>query len=302
MLEAYLEHLQSLRYAVATLSSVRSALPGFLGHLERKHLRDVRAVSERDVVSYALALATARTRRGGILTTNSRRAILSRVRGFFGFLLKEGVVLRDPAAQLPLPRPHRLPHHVLSEAQARRLMAAPHPSTRTGERDRALLEVLYGSGLRASECRRLDLGDLDLGRMTLLVRDGKGRKDRFVPLTGRAARALDIYLREARPDAAKNAREPALFLSKYGRRLSSTQLRTTVVAHAQSARIPRRVSPHALRHACATHLLEGGADVRHVQAILGHRRLETTALYTEVQGLSLAKVIERSHPRARQTT
>jgi integrase/recombinase XerD len=299
LLEAYLEHLRSLRYSAATQACVRSALPGFLSHLERQRVRDARVVSERHVASYALALATAKTRRERILTPNSRRAILSRVRGFFGFLLREGVVLRDPTAQMPLPRPHRLPHPVLSEAQARRLMAAPHPSTWIGKRDRALLEVLYGSGLRASECRHLDLGDLDLARMTLLVRDGKGRKDRAVPLTGRAALALDVYFREARPDVARNAREPALFLSKYGRRLSQTQLQAVVVAHAQAALIPGRVTPHALRHACATHLLEGGADVRHVQAILGHRRLETTALYTEVQVKSLARVIERSHPRER---
>lgn len=299
LLEAYLGRLRSLRYSPATLRCLRSALPVFLYHLGRQRVRDVRAVSERHLISYARFLATATTRRGRSLDTSSRRAMLSRVRGFFAFLLREGVVLRDPTAEVPLPRPHRLPRPVLSEAQARRLMAAPHPSASTGKRDRALLETLYGSGLRASESRCLDLGDVDLAQMTLLVRDGKGRKDRVVPLTGRAGLALGVYLEDVRPDLVKDAREPALFLSKYGWRLSQTQLQTIVVTHAKAARIPGRVTPHALRHACATHLLEGGADVRHVQEILGHRCLETTALYTQVQVKALAKVIERSHPRER---
>lgn len=299
LLEAYLERLRSLRYSPATLRSVRSALPVFLSHIERQRVRDVRAVSERHVMSYAHFLATATTHRGRFLDRSSRRAMLSRVRGFFAFLLSENAVLRDPTTQVPLPQVQRLPRPVLSEAQARRLMAAPHPWTSTGKRDRALLETLYGSGLRAGECRRLDLSDLDLAQMTLLVRDGKGRKDRVVPLTARAALTLGVYLADVRPELVQDAREPALFLSKYGRRLSQTQLQTIVVAHAKAAGIPERVTPHALRHACATHLLEGGADVRHVQEILGHRRLETTALYTQVQVKSLARVIERSHPRER---
>ena len=300
LLEAYLSRLRSLRYSPTTLQCLRSGLPRFLHHLKRERVRDIRVVSERHIVSYARRLATIKTRWKRPFTVNARRAILSMVRGFFAFLLRVGVVFRDPTAEVPLPSPHRLPRAVLSEAQARRLMAAPHPSTRTGKRDRALLEMLYGSGLRASECRHLDLGDLDLSRMTLLVRNGKGRKDRVVPLSGRAALALDLYLKDVRPELAKNAREPALFLSRYGRRLSQTQMQAVVVQHARTAGIPGRVAPHALRHACATHLLEGGADVRHVQAILGHRSIETTALYTHVQVKALANAIERSHPRDRR--
>lgn len=300
LLEAYFTRLRSLRYSRATLRCLRSGLPRFLHHLKRQRVRDVRTVSERHVVSYARHLATIKTHGGGVLTVNARRSALSMVRGFCAFLLRAGVILRDPTAQVPLPSPHRLPRPVLSEAQARRLMAAPHPAARTGKRDRALLELLYGSGLRARECLRVDLGDLDLARMTLFVRDGKGRKDRVVPLSGRAALALDVYLRDLRPELVKNAREQALFLSKYGRRLSQTRQQEIVVAHARAAGIPTRTAAHALRHACATHLLEGGADVRHVQAILGHRSLETTALYTQVQVKALARVVGRAHPRERQ--
>jgi integrase/recombinase XerD len=296
---AYLARLRTLHYSRATLRTLRSGLARFLRHMRCERIQDMRRVSERHIVSYARRLATLETRTGKPFTTNTRRQALSNVRGFFAFLLRVGVVLRDPTAGVPMPRPHRLPRPVLSEAQARRLMAAPHLSTRTGTRDRALLETLYGSGLRAKECLSVDLSDLDLARMTLLVRDGKGRRDRVVPLSFRAALALDVYLRELRPEMAKGARERALFLSKYGRRLSQTQLQAIVAQHAKAAGIPTRTAPHALRHACATHLLEGGADVRHVQAILGHRAIETTALYTHVQVKALARVIQRAHPRER---
>jgi site-specific recombinase XerD len=168
----------------------------------------------------------------------------------------------------------------------------------TAERDRAILEVLYGSGLRRSECAQLDLGDLDLGQETLWVRCGKGRKGRVVPLTGRAIGALGAYLRENRPSLALDPRERGLFLSeRAGRRLTDSGLAKVVRREALAAGIP--VSAHGLRHACATHLLQGGADVRLIQKLLGHAKLATTSLYTRVDTSDLAAMLRRCHPRER---
>jgi integrase/recombinase XerD len=178
-------------------------------------------------------------------------------------------------------------------------MHAPSPLSALGRRDRAILETLYGTGIRRGECCRLDLMDLDLSEATLLVRNGKGRKDRLVPVPGRAALALDLYLRETRPDLVRDSREMALFLSREGRRLHPTSLNLLVCKHGRAARIPVRPSVHGLRHACATHLLAGGADVRHVQQLLGHRSLETTAVYTKVDVKDLRTVLARAHPRER---
>jgi integrase/recombinase XerD len=164
-------------------------------------------------------------------------------------------------------------------------------------RDRAILETLYGTGIRRSECVRLDVKDLDLAEGLLLVRNGKGRKDRLVPVPGRAAAALDEYLRGCRPRLLQDLREEALFLSLRGRRLEVTGLRGLVGRHARAAGIGRPVSVHALRHAYATHLLRGGADVRHIQELLGHAQLETTALYTRVVTSDLREAIGRAHPR-----
>ena len=157
-------------------------------------------------------------------------------------------------------------------------MAAPFPDSLVGLRDRAILETLYG---------------------ILLVRDGKGRKDRVVPVAGRAVLAVDVYLREARPDLVKNPREAALFITRFGTRVGKSMLDVIVRKHGQTARIPREVSPHVLRHSCATHLLKGGADVRHIEELLGHKSLQSTQLYTRVGVEDLREVLARSHPRER---
>jgi len=158
----------------------------------------------------------------------------------------------------------------------------------------AILETLYGTGLRLGEVVRLDLTDLDLRTGVVLVRNGKGRKDRVVPIGAAAATAIDRYLSETRPLLA-NVGEPALFVTRSGARLQAPGLRVRV--HGAGRRIGVTLTPHALRHAYATHLLRGGADLRHVQALLGHRSLTTTAIYTRVAITDLRSVIRNCHPR-----
>jgi len=182
------------------------------------------------------------------------------------------------------------------------LMTAPSSSSWRGKRDRALLELLYGTGIRRGECVRLDVTDVDLQQGRLLIRNTKGKRDRIVPLAGRAAEALDLYVREVRPQLLQDPGERALFLSRYRKRagrLADVTLAVLVRKHAAAAAIAR-VHPHLLRHCCATHLLRHGADVRHVQELLGHQRLKTTALYTRVSTKELLEVLDRCHPRDRR--
>jgi site-specific recombinase XerD len=176
-------------------------------------------------------------------------------------------------------------------------VAHPSPFTLRGKRNRAILELLYGTGIRVSECERLDVRDLDLAQGVLFIRNGKGKKDRVVPVVGRAADALDRYLREARPELLRDPREPALFLTRRGTRVTVKNIQYLVRMNARSADIPVPVTPHGLRHGCATHLLQRGADVRHVQKLLGHASLDTTAIYTHVAPQDLAQAIEKAHPR-----
>jgi site-specific recombinase XerD len=297
----YLDELRARHASPASLRQARTVLPRLFSHLSENGVREPRAVSEGDLVSFGRRLQRSPGRRGTALALWSQRAYLGVVRGFFATLHARGLLLINPAAALSLPTPRTLPRLILTEAQAERLMATPPATDAYGQRDRAILETLYGAGLRQAECLRLDVGDVDLFEATLLVRDGKGRKDRRVPLPCRAAEALDVYLRVSRFALIDEARESALFLSKYGRRLSSTQLRNLVKRHGRAAGIPQPLSPHVLRHTCATHLLRGGADIRHVQTLLGHERIETTALYTRVLTDDLRQVLLRCHPRERAT-
>jgi integrase/recombinase XerD len=293
------EYLSSLELRPSAASLARAALPLFFAHLEGLGVDDLRAVREEHLASYARQLRTVKGKRGRIATISTQRSFLSTVRGLFAFLEKRGLILRDPSRDLVMPRAERLPRAVPSEAQVRRLLQAPFPGSMRGLRDRAILEVLYATGLRVSECVRLDVVDLDLAEGTLLVRDGKGKKDRVVPVGGRAALALELYLRDARPLFRRSSHEQALFLSTLGGRLTRSAVEARVRALQKAVASPVWISPHVLRHACATHLLRGGADVRHVQELLGHKRLETTALYTRVNVQDLAAVLAKAHPRER---
>jgi integrase/recombinase XerD len=297
--QAFLDDVRARWYSKHLLKQARNVLVRFLSHLREKHVRDIRAASEAHVVGWARQLAEQKTAKGEPYSPATQRTYLALVQRFFRYLVRAGVILEDPTLDVALPSWKRLPRAVLSESQARRLVAAPSSWTTLGKRDRAILETLYGCALRVSECERLDLTDLDLAKGEILVRDGKGRKDRMVPVVGRAVAALQLYRAEARPELVRDPRERALFLSRHGRRLGIQVIQNLVRSHARAAGIDIRVSPHTLRHGCATHLLRGGADIRHVQQLLGHASVETTAIYTKVTPTDLARVVEKTHPRER---
>ena len=178
-------------------------------------------------------------------------------------------------------------------------MTVPNPTTILGKRDRALLELLYGSGIRVTECGRLSIADLDLSQGVLFVRNGKGRKDRVVPIAARAALALEKYLQEARPELAKEPRETAVFLTVSGQRLLPAAIQRLVHEQVEAAGLPVRVTPYSLRHGFATHMLQRGASIRHIQKLLGHSQVATTAIYTRVVPVDLKKTLDKAHPRER---
>ena len=228
---------------------------------------------------------------------------LSSVRSFFRFLHREGGRTDDPAAALRTPRQRRDVPDVGSVDDAFALMDAPEAETPYGLRDRAMLELLYGSGLRVAELAALDLGDVDAAERLVNVREGKGRKDRIVPVGQPAVEALDGWLAVRGRLAAKRRGkdpDPALFLNRFGARLSDRYMRKLVDRHALAAGLARRVHPHALRHSFATHLLDGGANLRHIQEMLGHASLSTTQRYTHVSMERLMRVYDAAHPRSRR--
>jgi len=305
MLLAFLQETQR-HYSASLLALARQILPLFLSHLREKRLRDLRGVREEHIDAYARHLARRKSKHGRHLAIATQLGHLAMVRRFFRFLHGRRWILDDPTKDLILPRHDSLPRTVLSRSQARQLMGAPHRYhgrwwwPHVEKRDHAILELLYGTGIRMGECTRLDAADVDLLETQLLVRNGKGKKDRVVPIPHRAAQALDAYLRDARPAFVKDHRVSALFTSWLGQRLKPITLAAMLKRRAKAAGLPVSLSPHVLRHTCATHLLKGGAGVRHVQEILGHADIDSTMRYTRVHVSDLAKVIERSHPRERE--
>jgi len=243
--------------------------------------------------------------RPGALSATTIRHIVATLRGFFSSLAADGVLLVDPARQLEQPRPpQRLPRAVPSQRQVRRLLAAPNQGTLLGLRARAILELLYATGLRNAELCALDRGDLDLDERTVHVRRGKGGKERRVPVGKRASKALGRYLEAAWPELRKkryaetHEAEVPLFLSRVGTRLQRQMLRWLLRRWRSEAKLQTPVTPHSLRHACATHLLAGGADVRQIQVLLGHASLRSTEIYTRVETGDLQRMIDRFHPRS----
>jgi integrase/recombinase XerD len=306
--EAFLAELRARRVSKSLLERTGHVLPRLLSHLRERKIHDLRAVTEADLVGWVNALARQTTRLGKPPSLTTQALYLRVVRSFFSWLLRRGRILQDPAKGLRPPKVDALPRVVLTEAQVRRLVCAPAPpnprwwAKGVERRDRAILELLYGTGLRLAECARLDVSDLDLLERRLFVRNGKGHRDRVVPVPGRAAVAMDGYLGDVRPAFLRELREQALFLAWTGARLSPVTIRVIVRARARAAGIQGPVSPHVLRHSCATHLLRGGADVRHVQELLGHRSIESTVRYTRVAIRDLHAMIETAHPRERYRT
>jgi len=233
------------------------------------------------------------------LGPRSRARLMSTLRSFHRFLATEGLAERDPTLTLLSPRVGRKLPVVLSGAQVERLLAAPDATTPAGERDRAILETLYGCGLRVSELCGIDPPDLDPRDAALRVR-GKGDKERIVPVGTPALKSLRAYLAAGRPALLGKRSCPALFVNNRGGRLSRVSVWSLVKKAAGTAGVSSEVTPHTLRHTYATHLLEGGADLRVVQELLGHAAISTTEIYTHGDRAFLAEAYRNAHPRARR--
>jgi integrase/recombinase XerD len=301
-LRTYLDHLAVERgLAANTLSSYRRDLRRYVAFLDAAGLDDLDAVTEATVAAFLMGLREGDDEHPPLSATSAGRTVVA-VRGFHKFCVADGLATSDPAASVRPPAPtRRLPKALpLSDVEAI-LEAAGAPGTTLALRDRALLEVLYGTGARISEAVGLDVDDLDRVDGTVLLR-GKGGKERLVPVGSYALGAVDAYLTRARPELA-SVRTPeragALFLNARGGRLSRQSAWTVLVRAADRAGVTRDVSPHTLRHSFATHLLEGGADVRVVQELLGHASVTTTQIYTLVTVDNLREVFAAAHPRAR---
>jgi integrase/recombinase XerD len=297
-----LDHLRTLavqNYSIHTVRNRQVHIGFFLQWCKERGLSEPVEITRPVLERYQRHLFHQRKRNGEPLTFRSQNARLIALRSWFRWMTRQNHILHNPASELELPRlPHRLPRNVLTAQEAEQVIAQPDIREPIGLRDRAILETLYSTGMRRMEVINLKLYDLDLDRGTLLIRQGKGKKDRFVPIGDRAVAWLQKYIREARSQLAIEPDTGTLFLAHNGEDIGRDMMTMTVRSYVLKAKVGKAGACHLFRHTMATLMLEGGADIRFIQEMLGHARLDTTQIYTQVSIRLLKQIHSATHPAA----
>jgi integrase/recombinase XerD len=293
---ALLATLRLKRYSPHTIDLYSDQLKRFGEWLQAQHLLDLRHVTKAHVLDYQ------RHVRKQPLALETQALRLRAIKRLFGHLIENGKLVLDPTEGIQeISHRNRLPRPVLTLTEVNKLLEAPNTSLPYGIRDRALIEVLYATGVRVGELEKMTVHHVDLDAQTLQVRHAKGGRPRVVPLGKQAAKWLKEYLTQVRPRLAKRRPfERALFLVRGGAPLMQTQIRFLLQDYRQRAKIKKAVTPHILRHTCATHLLQQGADIRAIQQLLGHVSLKSTTLYTRVWPADVKAMHEKYHPGNRK--
>lgn len=296
-LKDFIDACGSLGLSDLTTRHRQRALGRFIRWADERGLADPREITLPILERYQRHLYHYRKTNGEPLSFSSQYTELAPLKAFFAWLTRNHLILYNPASELQLPKVVRnLARYILSPEEVERILAQPDTSTLLGLRDRAILEVLYSSAIRRFELRRLTIYDVDTKRGTLFVREGKGRKDRIVPLGDRACRWVKRYLDEVRPQLVLGRDEGILFLTAQGDGLTDDHLSGAVKELIQKSGLHVSGSCHLFRHACATHMLDNGADTRFIQAMLGHASLATTQVYTHVALTKLKEIHNATHP------
>jgi integrase/recombinase XerD len=306
---AYIADLEARRFSLSRRSHSEYTLSLVAAWLNEAHaVTDWREVTESHLRGFLVyAERDHRSPQGRPVSASTRKQWLTVIRGFFAWLHRRGRIIHNPAEPVTLPKVDRRLPHVLNEEEIARLIETPDTSTILGLRDRALMEVLYATGMRHGEACRLNVYDVDLRAKRVIIREGKGAKDRVTPLTENACHWLRRYLSESRPEIAAGllwgkglrrkprvvAASPALWLSVTGRRYSYQMIAEIIREYAEECGL--KATPHTFRHCFATHLLRRGASIRYIQQLLGHDKLETTERYTHLTTEDLKAAITAAH-------
>jgi len=299
--EMHLEYLTIRNYSLVTVRNRESYLNRFMLWAEERSLTRPEQITKQILERYQRWLYNYRdAKTGKKLSFRSQHARLLPLRAFFKWLCRRDLLPANPAADLDLPKlEKRLPKHILNMREAELVLAQADVSTAMGLRDRAILETFYSTALRRMEIANLKLYDLDADRMLVFVRLGKGKKDRVVPIGERALAWTNKYLEEARPGLSCSQSAESLFLTNLGEAFTPNRLTQMVRDYVNAADMGKTGSCHLFRHACATHMHENGADIRMIQALLGHAKLETTQIYTHLSIKQLQEVHAATHPAAK---
>ena len=295
-LRAYLQYLQTLGRSHYTIKNARSVLRGLLAFLEEQHLANVEELQADVLEEYQQDLAFQVTAQGKLLALRTQGQKMMTVKSFTKFLKDKDYLLHDPGARIQLPRkPKRLPKVILSAKDVKKLIEAPDTHTNRGYRNRIIIEILYDTAIRRSELANIKVMDMDLQSGFIRIQ-GKGDKDRVVPLSERVCELVRNYLLAVRPCLIRDNNNDYLLLNRWGKKMDPNAVWAVVKRCTYLASLRKNVSTHTLRHTCATHMLKNGAPVRHLQEMLGHESLESTQLYTHVTINDLKEIHRKYHP------
>jgi integrase/recombinase XerD len=294
----YCEHLTVLGYAQGTVKAEIFFLNRFFKYLGELNITEIAAVTRdvvRDYQTHLYEELNAKGEPNGVAYQNNN---LRSVKAFFRFLRDNNYLAGDPAKDITYAKtPKRLPRSILSGPEAKKVIHAPNTKTILGYRDRAILEVLYSTGIRRAEVINLLLQDVDYHDGLVRVNSGKGNKDRVVPIGKIACRYIENYVKAVRPSLIRDPYNNHLFLSMKGSRLSKSVVGEIVKRYGKKAKVKKNISPHTFRHTCATLMLRNKANIRHIQELLGHASLESTQIYASVSITDLKEVHSKCHPR-----
>jgi integrase/recombinase XerD len=300
LMARFADWMRVKNYAARTVGNRMEQMAGFSGWCVERAVARPAEVTKPILERYQRWLYHRRKDDGRPLTFRSQYTALSVVKTFFRWLTRQNYLLSNPASEIELPRlEKRLPRHVLNVSEAEAVLTAPALDTPLGVRDRAMLETFYSTGIRRMELAGLAVYDLDVERGTLMVRQGKGKKDRMIPIGPRAVAWIDKYLREVRSDLVVEPDDGTIFLTNEGEAFSGHSLTALVRGYVRASGIAKTGACHLFRHTMATLMLENGADIRFIQAMLGHVSLTTTEIYSHVAIRKLKEIHTATHPGAR---
>jgi integrase/recombinase XerD len=297
-IDGYAQSLKVRNFAPRTISGLCWKLDKFVVFLEKNHIAHIDGINKEIIRSYQIELYQTINSRGRQNCVSYQNGMLSAVKQFMKYLHERDNIVSDPTRHIQYAKsPKSLPKSILTPSEARKIIYAPDTKTVIGYRDRTILEVLYSSGIRKEEVNNLTLKDVDYHDGFLRIDNGKGNKDRIVPIGRIASRYLENYIKSVRPELIKDPYNHHLFLSLRGSRLSKNMVWELVKKYARKAKIRKNVHPHTFRHTCATTMLKNKADLNSIRKILGHTSLNTTQIYTHLNITDLKEVHKRCHPR-----
>lgn len=294
----YIRSLKVRNFSIRTIAATTWKLNKFLDYLTAQGIDLVDRISAQTIRDYQMSLYQSINRKGRPNTVGYQNGLLSTAKNFTRYLKENDYIVSDPGRNVAYAKePKRLPRGILTPAEARKIIHAPDTTTVLGYRDRTIMEVLYSSGIRKSELNNLTLADVDYHDGFLRIIEGKGRKDRIVPIGRIACRYLENYIKSVRPELIRDPYNQYLFLTFRGRRFSKNAVWELIKKYAKKAKIKKNVCPHTLRHSCATSMLKNRADIVTIQRLLGHSSLDSTQVYTLLSITDLKEVHKRCHPR-----